>query len=97
MYQATPEQIEKWKSEYAAVFKITCPEKNLAAYCHAPTRQQMSFVSTVKDPIKFNEALLKACWLEGDMEIQTDDSVFMGLSSQIAELMHFEEVKLEKL
>lgn len=97
MYKATKEQIEQWKKQYDAVFKISCPTRKLVAYCHNPSRQQMSYISSVKDPVKFNEALLKACWIDGDMEIQTSDTVFMGLAPQIAELMHAEEVKLEKL
>ena len=97
MYTATNEQIENWKKKHDAVFRITAPEKNLCAYCRNPTRQEMSYVSSIKDPVKFNEALLKTCWLDGDMEIQTSDSVFMGLAPQIAQLMHAEEVVLEKL
>lgn len=95
--EITPEQIEAWKATHDAVFKITAPEKGLVAYCRNPTRQEMSFISSIKDPIKFNEQLLKTCWLGGDMEIQTSDTIFMGLAPQIAQLMHSEEVKLEKL
>lgn len=97
MYKASKEQIENWKKQYDAVFKISAPEKGFCAYCRNPSRQQMSFISAIKDPVKFNEALLKACWIDGDMEIQTSDSIFMGLGPQIAQLMHAEEVKLEKL
>lgn len=97
MYTATEEQLAAWKKQFEAVFKITCKEKDLAAYCRNPTRQEMSYVSSIKDGVKFNEALLKTCWLEGDMEIQTSDTVFMGLAPQIANLMHSEEVTLEKL
>lgn len=96
-FEATPEQIENWKKQHDAVFKITAPERKLTAFCRNPTRQEMSFVSGIKDPVKFNETLLKTCWLDGDMEIQTSDTVFMGLAPQIAKLMHSEEVILEKL
>ena len=97
MYKATEEQIKAWKEKYEAVFRITCKERELAAYCRNPTRQELSFISTIKDSVKFNEALLKNCWLEGDDKIQTSDTVFMGLAPQIAQLMHSEEVILEKL
>ena len=97
MYTASDDQIKAWKQQYDAVFKITAPEKQLCAFCRNPTRQEMSFISEIKDPVKFNEALLKNCWLEGDKEIQTSDTVFMGLAPQIAQLMHSEEVILEKL
>jgi hypothetical protein len=97
MFKATPKQIEEWKKDNDVVFKISAPELKLVAYCRNPTRQEMSFIHEIKDPIKFNETLLKTCWLDGDMEIQTRDSVFMGLAPQIGELMHSAEVKLEKL
>ena len=97
MYKATPEQIDAWKNKHDAVFKITEPERKLCAFCRNPTRQEMSYAHQIKDPVKFNEHLLATCWLDGDMEIQTSDSVFMGLGPQIAQLMHAEEVKLEKL
>ncbi|MBK5213636.1 MAG: hypothetical protein JJE55_08260 [Flavobacteriaceae bacterium] len=91
------EQIDKWKKQFDVVFRIGPTEKGYVGYCRNATRQEMSFLSVQKDPIKFNEGLLKACWLDGDKEIQERDAIFMGLASQIAQLMHSEEVKMEKL
>lgn len=93
----TQEQIEKWKEQYDAVFRIGPTEQGFVGYARNATRQEMSFVSAIKDPIKFNEALLKACWLGGDKEIMEKDSIFMGLAGQIQLLMHAEEVAMEKL
>lgn len=91
------EQIEKWKQDYDAVFILRSKETGYVAYCRNATRQEISFLSSVKDPVKFNEQLLKTCWLDGDMEIQQKDSIFMGLAEKIAKLMYSEEVEMEKL
>ncbi|MCC4211351.1 hypothetical protein [Leeuwenhoekiella parthenopeia] len=97
MYKATDEQIKAWKEQYGTVFYITAPNANKAAYLRSPSRKTMSFVGQIKDPMKFNEALLKNCWIEGDQEMQTNDSIFMGLSDKLAMVLDFEETKLEKL
>ena len=91
------EEIQKWKEQYGSVFKISVADK--VAYLKTPDRKTMSYASTVgaKNPIKFNEVLLKNCWLGGDEEIQTNDSLFMSVSTQIAEIIEIKEAKLEKL
>lgn len=95
--EITQEQIDAWKAQHTHVFKITAKDRGLTAYCRSVKRQEMSYISSVKDPIKFNELLLNTCWLAGDEEIKTDDAIFMGLAPQISKLMHAEEVELEKL
>jgi hypothetical protein len=40
---------------------------------------------------------LKDCWLGGDEEIQTDDKLFLSISSKLPELIEVEEAALEKL
>lgn len=97
MYIASPEQIEDWKKKHAGVFKLTAKDADKQAYVRNPNRKDLSYISQIKDPIKFNEALLEACWLEGDQEIKTDDTIFMGLSEKISLLLDFQEVELEKL
>lgn len=90
-------KIDEWKEQYDAVFRIGPTEQGFVAYARNATRQEISFCSTIKDPVRFNEALLNKCWLDGDEEIKSKDSIFMGLAGQIAQLMHSEEVKMEKL
>lgn len=97
MYTATDEQISAWKEKYDQVFKLSVDGK--VAYLHSPDRKTLSYASSIgaKDPIKFNEILLKQCWIDGDKEIQTNDSLFMSVSGQMAELLNFKESALEKL
>ncbi|WP_260377574.1 hypothetical protein [Candidatus Ornithobacterium hominis] len=64
-----------------------------------PDRKTLSYASSIasKDPLKFNEILLNNCWLEGDEEIKTKDSLFLAASSKIAEIIEVKEAELEKL
>jgi len=95
--QATPEQIAEWKSKYKDVFAITI--ENHIAYLKSPDRKTMSYASVggTKDPIKFNEILLKGCWLGGSSDIQTDDELFFAAGSKLAEIIQVKEAELVKL
>ncbi len=97
MNKVSKEQIAQWKAQYGNVYRITVADK--VAYLKSPDRKTMSYASSViaKDPIKFNEILLKQCWIDGDAEIQTDDALFLGVSAQLAEIIEIAEAKLEKL
>ena len=47
--------------------------------------------------MKFNEVILNECWLDGDEEIRTNDTLFLSVSGKIAELIEVKEAELEKL
>lgn len=95
--KVTQEQIDAWKAKFENVFKITVDDK--VCYLKSPDRKTLSYASAIgtKDPMKFNEILLKNCWLAGDEEIKTKDSYFMSVSAQLAEIIEIKEAKLEKL
>ncbi|MDB4157972.1 hypothetical protein N9609_00625 [bacterium] len=97
MYKATKEQIEAWKKEHGDVFRFKSEKYDKAVYCRKPKRKEMSFVSSIKDPLKFNEALLKACWLDGDAEVLTNEDIFLGMSGEVALLLEFAKIEVEKL
>lgn len=93
----TKEQIKQWKAKYKEVFVLRVDDK--VAYLRTPDRATLSYASTLatKDPMKFNEAILTNCWLEGDEEIKTDDALFLSASSKLGELIQIKEATLEKL
>lgn len=97
MLQATAEQIELWKKAHGEVFQFTVDGK--IAYLKKPGRKVLSYASSVAstDPMKFNELILNDCWLAGDEEIKTNDSLFLSASSKIAELIEVKESELVKL
>jgi hypothetical protein len=96
---ATPEQIAEWKATHLDVYKIEIPEDNKVCYLRKPTRQELSYASTAgtQDPMKFNEQILKNCWLGGDEEIKTNDSLFLAVSTQLDKVLEFKKAELEKL
>ena len=93
----TKEQIKQWKAKYKEVFVLRVEDK--VAYLRTPDRATLSYASTLamKDPMKFNEAILTNCWLGGDEEIKTDDALFLSASSKLGELIQIKEATLEKL
>ena len=63
------------------------------------TRRDLSFASSAgkKDPLKFNESLLRDCWLGGSEAIRRDDDKFMGASGLLEKIIPDAEAELEKL
>lgn len=93
----TKEKIQEWKKQYGDVYVLNIEDKK--AYLHTPDRQTLSYASTLatKDPLKFNEVVLNNCWLGGDEEIKTDDTLFLAASSKLPDLIQIKEATLEKL
>ena len=101
MFTYTDDQLKGWKKKYGddSVFEVVAGEKK--AVLHKPTRQDLSFAtagsSTGQDNVKFCEILLKQCWIDGDMEIQTNDDYFFGVISVIQEMASYKEASIKKL
>lgn len=97
MEKITKEQIAEWKKKYGTVFQLSVDGKT--AYLRKPDRKTLSYASTAgqTDPLKFNEVLLKGCWLGGDEEIRTEDDLFLAASGKLGELIQLKEAELKKL
>jgi len=93
----TQAQIDAWKLQHDSVFKIEVDKR--VAYLRSPNRKEYEYAAMVgaKSGVKFNEYMLKTCWLGGDMEIQTKDSLFMGVAGKLAAIIDIKEATLEKL
>ena len=88
--QATVAEIDEWKKRHGDIYAIKVDGH--VCYLRKPTRRDLSFASSAgkKDPLKFNETLLRDCWLGGSEAIRRDDDKFMGASGDA-------EAELEKL
>ncbi len=95
--KVTQEQVENWKKQHGDIFKLKIEDKE--CYLKTPDRKTLSFASSIatKDPLKFNEILLNNCWLGGDEEIKTNDSLFLAAASKLSDLIEVKEAELEKL
>lgn len=96
MTEVTEEQIAQWKKKHGDIFRITVGGKE--AYLHKPDRKTLGYASQYKDnPIRMAEAILNNCWIDGDPEIKTDDSLFLGVSQKLGSLVEIKEAELSKL
>ena len=96
-YAATAEEIAQWKKEHDEIFMAEVD--GYRCYLKRPNRKTLSAAAVVgaKDPLKYNEIVLKNCWLGGDEEIQTDDKLFLGISGQLGEIIEVAEATIKKL
>lgn len=99
MTLATDDQIKEWKEQHGNVFKFISESDNVVCYLRQPTRQELSYAGKVgaTDALKYNDYILKACWLGGDEEIRTKDMMFLGISEQLDQICQFTKFQLEKL
>ena len=91
----TKEQVAEWKKKHGDIFEITVDGKS--CILHTPTRQNLSYASVVKDPIKMRETLLKQLWIDGDKEIQEQDDLFMAVVNKMEEVIKVKEAEVKKL
>ena len=91
----TKEQIEEWKRKHGDLFEITVEGKG--CILHRPTRQNLSYVSVVKDPVKMSEAMLNQLWVAGDEEIKTQDDLFLAAIQKMQEVLEVKEAEIKKL
>lgn len=95
--QATPEQVQEWKDKHGDIFAIKAEEH--ICYLRRPTRKAISYASVAgkTDPLKFNETLLRECWLGGSEEIRKNDDLFLAASGVLDKIIEIKEAELEKL
>ena len=91
----TAEQVQEWKQKHGDLFEISVEEKS--CILHRPTRNDLSFVSVVKDPIKMSEAMLNQLWVAGDEEIKTDDALFLAAIQKMQNVLEVKEAEIKKL
>lgn len=94
--EVSQEQIEAWKAQYKVVNEVEIDGH--VCYLRPPDRKILGMASTLgTDPVKFNELLLNGCWLGGSEAIKTDDDLFFGIGSVLAELVKFKTATIKNL
>lgn len=89
------EQIAAWKKQHGDIYLITVEDKSCVL--RKPTRQELSFVSGITDPMLFTETLLKHLWLAGDEDMQERDEYFLAISSKLDTVLKLKEAEVKKL
>ena len=100
--QVTKEQIAGWKEQHRDVFAIKVEDsegKLHVCYLRRPRRRDLSAATVAgqANPLKFNEVIMRQCWLGGDEEIRKDDALFLSASGKLPDLIEVAEAELEKL
>jgi hypothetical protein len=95
--ELTQSEINEMKAKHKSVFLIEVDGRK--AYLKAPGRKELSYAASTagKDPMAFNDAILKSCWLAGDEEIKTDDRLFMGVAAKLDQIIETAEAEIKKL
>ena len=91
----TKEQVKEWKAKHGELFEITVEDKS--CILHRPTREDLSYASAVKDPVKMSEVMLNALWVAGDEEIKEDDSLFLAAIQKMQDILEVKEAEIKKL
>lgn len=101
--EATAEQIAQWKAEHKDVYELYAvdPDTKQAhkAYIRNPKRKELSYATQVSknNPFGMSETILKECWLGGSKEVCSNDAMFMGVSSQLDEIIQIADASIKKL
>ena len=100
--QATAEQIKECKDRYGYLLYFKVDDDNDVThicYLRTPKQKDLSAASVASkvDPLKFNEVILRQCWLGGDEAIRIDDRMFLSVSGKIPDIIEVAEAELEKL
>ena len=95
--QATAEQIQEWKAKHGDIFSVKVDGH--VCYLHKPSRRTISYASVAAktDPLKFNETLLRECWLGGSEAIRNDDDKFLAAGGILERIVEIKTAELEKL
>ncbi len=96
--EITQAQIDQWKKKYGKVYKLIA-EDGSVGYIRRPDRKILSHATAVAgtDAIKFNETILRDCWLGGDESLLDDDAKFLAISAQLDKVINTVQVELVEL
>lgn len=102
----TEQQIHALKQKHGDIFLIKT-ESGETCLLRRPSRQDLSYISAVKDPMKMSELMLETLWLDGDEAIKTDegrsDPFYLGIAptcpcgSHLEEVIKVKEATIKKL
>ncbi|MHB9003518.1 MAG: hypothetical protein ACYC6C_05580 [Coriobacteriia bacterium] len=94
----TKEVIEAWKKKFGAVYKYSTKDGKVC-YLKCPDLQILDACRTISggSSLKFDQALVDNCWLEGDLEFKTVDKYRMGLYDWLGGIVKKIDGQLEEL
>lgn len=98
MVEITKEQIEQWKEQHGAVWKIPL-ETGEVAYVRSPKTKEIEACQPLLNQgkfITFNITLYKTCFLGGD-DVSSDEVKLRAASSMMMQTVETVTASVEKL
>lgn len=95
---AIQEKVAELKKKHNIKEVFVVEADGLRAFLKRPSRAQLAYAMTLaqSNPLGMAEEILKSGWLEGDMELQTEDKYFLSISTQIDDLIETTQVEIKK-
>lgn len=91
----TDKQLKAWMAQFGELHEITVEDKS--CIIRKPNRKDLSYASTLKDPIKISETLLNQLWVAGDEEMRNDDNYFLSAVGTLEEVLKVKTAEIKKL
>lgn len=94
----TKEQIKKYKDEHGTLYRYTADDGK-SCLLRSPDLNILDACRTVSggSSIKFDQALVENCWVDGDEELKTVDKYQMGLFDWLGSIIQKVDGQLEEL
>lgn len=89
------DQIKEFKAKHGTIYLIEVAE--FSCIIRKPNRKDISYITSVKDPIKMNETMLNQLWVAGDDVIKTNDDLFFAVSNKLGQVIEIKEAEIKKL
>jgi hypothetical protein len=95
--KAMEQKIANWKKQYGEIYLLEVDGRQ--CYLRQPDRKIISMARSLSqgDYIAAQEHILDACWLEGDEEIRTNDTLFLNIATKLEGLIEAKESTLKKI
>lgn len=99
--ELTPARLEKLKAEHGTIFTMFIPANDESTemgvgYFKPVERTLMGAALSIADPIQSKQAVLEACFVDGDRRILTDDDMFFSACNKVDEMMSVRRGFLKK-
>lgn len=94
--QATPKEIEAWKSKHGKIF-YACADNHIA-YFRKPTRKELSYAMRLKDDeLAMTEMILKECYVGGSEIFYQNVEFMLGASGLVDKLLSVKSAEVGEL
>jgi hypothetical protein len=96
--KATDEQIQDWKDKYGGVYEFPVDDKT--AYLREPKMPDFkrAFTAMQKEgDIAFGEQMIATLWIDGDVEIKSDDAYFLPARKKMVDFFNYEDAEIKPL